>query len=69
MATRQEHARNMSRNKETENFNKIRNAITGLMADAMFKKKNGSWNGKAIADYLNIDPRTVNKHLKDIHRI
>ena len=66
MATRQEHARNMSRNKEIENFNKIRNAITGLMADAMFKKKNGSWNGKAIADYLNIDPRTVNKYLKEI---
>ena len=36
------------------------------MADAMFKKKNGSWNGKAIADYLNIDPRTVNKYLKEI---
>ena len=66
MATRVQHALNMGRNKEKENFNKIRNAITGLMADAMFKKKNGSWNGKAIADYLNIDPRTVNKYLKEI---
>ena len=66
MATRVQHALNMGRNKEKENFNKIRNAITGLMADAMFKKKNVSWNGKAIADYLNIDPRTVNKYLKEI---
>ena len=66
MATRQEHARNLSKNKEIENFNKIKNAITGLLADSMFKKKNGTWNGKAIADYLSIDPRTVNKYLKEI---
>ena len=24
------------------------------MADSMFKKKNGTWNGKAIADYLTL---------------
>ena len=66
MATRQEHARNMSRNKEIENFNKISNAITGLMADSMFRKKNGKWNAVAIAEYLKIDSRTVRKHLKDL---
>lgn len=64
MATRQEHARNLSKNKEIENFNKIKNAITGLLADSMFKKKNGSWNSRAIAGYLGIDQRTVTKYLK-----
>lgn len=69
MATRVQHAKNMAQKKVDENINKIKNAITGLMADSMFKKKNGTWNGKAIADYLSIDPRTVNKYLKEIHRI
>ena len=69
MATRVQHAKNMAQKKVDENISKIKNAITGLMADSMFKKKNGTWNGKAIADYLSIDPRTVNKYLKDIHRI
>ena len=45
---------------------KVKNAITGLMADSMFKKKNGSWNGNAIAEYLKMDSRTVRKHLKDL---
>ena len=63
MATRQEHARNLSKNKEIENFNKIKNAITGLLADSMFRKKNGKWNAVAIAEYLNLDPRTVRKYL------
>ncbi len=66
MATRTEHAINLGKKKEEENKAKITNAITGLMADSMFKKKNGSWNGKAIADYLKIDPRTVNKYLKEL---
>lgn len=66
MATRVQHAKNMAQKKVDENISKIKNAITGLMADSMFKKKNGSWNGKAIADYLGIDPRTVNKYLKEI---
>ncbi len=69
MATRVQHAKNMAQKKVDENISKIKNAITGLMADSMFKKKNGTWNGKAIADYLSIDPRTVNKYLKEIHRI
>lgn len=64
MATRVQHAKNMAQKKVDENISKIKNAITGLMADSMFKKKNGTWNGKAIADYLSIDPRTVNKYLK-----
>jgi hypothetical protein len=66
MATRVEHAIRLGKNKEKENIAKIKNAITGLMADAMFKKKNGSWNGKSIAEYLNLDPKTVNKYLKDL---
>ena len=66
MATRQEHAIRLGKNKEKENIAKIKNAITGLMADAMFKKKNGTWNGKSIAQYLNLDPKTVNKYLKSL---
>ena len=66
MATRQEHAIRLGKNKEKENIAKIKNAITGLMADAMFKKKNGKWNGKSIAEYLNLDERTVSKYLKEL---
>ena len=66
MATRQEHAIRLGKNKEKENIAKIKNAITGLMADAMFKKKNGTWNGKSIAQYLNLDERTVCKYLKSL---
>lgn len=66
MATRQEHAIRLGKNKEKENIAKIKNAITGLMADAMFKKKNGTWNGKSIAEYLNLDERTVSKYLKEL---
>ena len=39
MATRVEHAIRLGKNKEKENIAKIKNAITGLMADAMFKRK------------------------------
>jgi Mn-dependent DtxR family transcriptional regulator len=56
----------MSRNKEIENINKIKNAITGLMADSMFKKKNGKWNSIKIAEYLKIDSRTVRKYLAEL---
>ena len=66
MATRVEHAIRLGKNKEKENIAKIKNAITGLMADAMFKKKNGTWNGKSIAEYLNLDERTVCKYLKSL---
>ena len=66
MATRQEHARNMTRKKEIENKNKIKNAVTGLFANDMFKKKNGSWNSIKIAEYLKIDSRTVRKYLAEL---
>ena len=66
MATRQEHARNMARKKEIENKNKIKNAVTGLFANDLFKKKNGSWNSIKIAEYLKIDSRTVRKYLAEL---
>ena len=66
LASRVEHARNMARKKEIENTNKIKNAITGLMADAMFKKKNGTWNSIKIAEYLKLDSRTVRKYLAEL---
>ena len=56
----------MQTEREKEAREKVKNAITGLMADSMFKKKNGSWNGNAIAEYLKMDSRTVRKHLKDL---
>lgn len=66
MATRQEQGRYMADLKSKEAREKIENAITGLLADSMFKKKNGSWNAVAIAEYLSLDPRTVRKHLPKI---
>ena len=60
---RRELARNLAAKKEEENYNKVENAITGLLADSMFRKKNGKWNAVAIAEYLNLDPRTVRKYL------
>lgn len=66
MATRQEQGRYMADLKSKEAKEKIVNAVTGLLAESMFKKKNGSWNAVAIAEYLSIDPRTVRKHLKDL---
>lgn len=66
MATRQEQGRYMAELKANECKEKIQNAITGLLADSMFKKKNGTWNAVAIADYLKLDARTVRKHLKEI---
>ncbi len=60
---RRELARNLAAKKEEENYNKVANAISGLLADSMFRKKNGKWNAVAIAEYLNLDPRTVRKYL------
>ena len=60
---RRELARNLAAKKEEENYNKVTNAISGLLADSMFRKKNGKWNAVAIAEYLNLDPRTVRKYL------
>ena len=60
---RREFARNLAAKKEEENYNKVTNAISGLLADSMFRKKNGKWNAVAIAEYLNLDPRTVRKYL------
>ena len=64
--TRSERAKANAVKREKEAREKVQNAITGLMADSMFKKKNGSWNGNAIAEYLKMDSRTVRKHLKDL---
>ncbi len=66
MATRLAHIKKVNENRKKETKAKIENAITGLLAESMFKKKNGKWNGKAIADYLNLQPKTVNKYLKDL---
>ena len=63
MEYRRELARNLAAKKEEENYNKVANAISGLLADSMFRKKNGKWNAVAIAEYLNLDPRTVRKYL------
>lgn len=62
--TRVERAKANSVKREKEAKEKVQNAITGLMADSMFKKKNGSWNGKVIAEYLSMSEKTVRKHLK-----
>lgn len=64
--TRSERAKANSVKREKEAKEKVQNAITGLMADSMFKKKNGTWNAVAIAKYLGMTDKTVRKHLKDL---
>ncbi len=63
LENRREAIRKIHRAREEENYNKVANAISGLLADSMFRKKNGKWNAVAIAEYLNLDPRTVRKYL------
>lgn len=63
LENRREAIRKIHRAREEENYNKVTNAISGLLADSMFRKKNGKWNAVAIAEYLNLDPRTVRKYL------
>lgn len=62
--TRVERAKTNSIKREKEAKEKVQNAITGLMADSMFKKKNGTWNIVKIAEYLKMGRATVTKHLK-----
>ena len=64
--TRSERAKANAVKREKEARKKVQHTITGLMADSMFRKKNGKWNAVAIAEYLNLDSRTVRKHLKDL---
>lgn len=66
LATRLENIRKVNEKRVSDNIDKIKNAITGLMADSMFKKKNGSWNSIKIAEYLKIDSRTVRKYLAEL---
>lgn len=62
--TRIENAKKLAKEREERTYKKVVNAITGLFTDE-FKKKNGKWNAKKIADELGLDPRTVRKHIKN----
>ena len=53
----------LNEERKEKSYKKIINAITGVYKDD-FKKKNGKWNYKKIAEYLKIDYRTVSKHIK-----
>jgi len=64
MATRQEHAKTMAQTKALKAKTKVINAITGLMAET-YKKKNGSWNAKAIANDLKMSQPTVAKYIRE----
>lgn len=66
--TRSERALSNAENKEKRSRNKIINATTGLMSE-IYKKKNGKWHIKKIAEDTQLDQRTVSKHLKDMELI
>lgn len=67
MANRVEHINAVNEKRKADIKAKIENAITGVFNEN-FKKKNGTWNNRAIAEYLNIDVRTVAKYLKNIEK-
>ncbi len=64
MNNRQKNVAKIAKQKIQRNTKKIEDVINGLMAEEFFKKKNGKWNARAIAEYVNLDPRTVSKYLK-----
>jgi len=63
LLTRQERARSNAKAKAEKTRKAVINAITGLYADE-YKKVNGKWHIKRIAEAINIDPRVVSKYIK-----
>jgi len=64
MATRQEHMKRVSKEKQERNRKVVINAITGLYADE-YKKKSGAWHYQKIADATGISRYTVSKIIKE----
>lgn len=60
--TRTEHITKVNKAKGEEKKRAIINLTTGLFAED-YKKKNGTWNKRLIADTLNINKKTVYKYL------
>lgn len=57
----------MGREKELKTSKIINNFITGDGAND-YKKKNGTWNYKKIADALKMKPETISKHIKKLEQ-
>lgn len=62
MATREQHARNMTKKREEKARKKVLNVITGMFKDD-YKKKDGSWHISKIAKDSDTNRRTVMKYL------
>lgn len=62
MATREQHAKNMTKDREEKARKKVLNVITGMFKDD-YKKSNGSWNISKIAKDSVTSRNTVMKYL------
>jgi hypothetical protein len=62
MATRQEHAKKMTKQREEKAKRKVLNLITGMFKDE-YRKKDGSWNVSKITKESGTNRRTVMKYL------
>lgn len=65
LATRQERARSNALLKKERSEAKVVELLGGLLANA-FKTKGGRWNCRKVADYLNMDRKTVIRVVKDL---
>lgn len=65
MATREQHARNMTKKREEKARKKVLNVITGMFAHE-YKKPDGSWNVSKIAKDSDTNRRTVMKYLPKV---
>lgn len=63
MATRQEHAKKMTKKRVKETKSKINNCINGMFTFE-YKKKNGDWNISKIAKDSGTSRTTVYKYLE-----
>lgn len=62
--TRQENMRKIAKEKQEANRRKVINLLTGLFS-ADYKKKNGAWHFKKIAEATNLSSKTVAKIVKE----
>jgi len=67
MATREEHAKKIAKEKREKNRRAIINVMTGLYCND-YKKKNGAWHFGKIAEATGLSSKTVGKIIKEIEK-
>lgn len=60
--SREENVALLTQQKTDENYEYISNTLK--INNPKFKKRNGTWNAKKIAEYLHMDPRTIRKYIE-----